>query len=329
MLALSKTVRRSIEIEAAPAIGASRPLTAMKPGETYHGQDGGLYGQNSNRPPRSHLAAALREGKLVRPLRADGEPDERGLIGFLAIGFSNTFHEFREFVDLARRDGRASPSVRAVNGAQLHIGSGDWAASHDSSGRAHPDPWNVLDERLEHSGVTEPQVQAAWIKLTSREPGTLGAFPLHAQQLTRDLRAIVRLLKCRFPNLRLAFLSSRIFAGYARTPLSPEPYAYESAFSVRWLIQEQIGGSEGLNYDPARGAVSSPLLLWGPYLWALINRGKKNRDLGWTRGDFAEDGTHPSAAGARKVARRLLTFMKTNAVARPWFTSVMACILCS
>ena len=38
--------------------------------------------------------------------------------------------------------------------------------------------------------------------------------------------------------------------------------AYESAFSVRWLIQEQIKGDPRLNYDPAKGAVRSPLLLW-------------------------------------------------------------------
>ena len=55
-----------------------------------------------------------------------------------------------------------------------------------------------------------------------------------------DMGQIVRMLKGRFPNLQLAYVSSRSYAGYATTELNPEPYAYESAFAVRWLIQDQI-----------------------------------------------------------------------------------------
>ena len=56
--------------------------------------------------------------------------------------------------------------------------------------------------------------------------------------------------------------------GYAKVALSPEPYVYEEAFAMRWLIQDQIAGKPELNYDAAKGEVKSPLLLWGPYLWA-------------------------------------------------------------
>jgi hypothetical protein len=31
----------------------------------------------------------------------------------------------------------------------------------------------------------------------------------------------------RFPNLKVTYLSSRICAGYAATPLNPEPHAFE------------------------------------------------------------------------------------------------------
>jgi len=43
---------------------------------------------------------------------------------------------------------------------------------------------------------------------------------------------------------------------------------YESAFSVRWLIQDQIKGEANLNHDPKKGKVVAPILLWGPYFWA-------------------------------------------------------------
>ena len=56
--------------------------------------------------------------------------------------------------------------------------------------------------------------------------------------------------------------------------LNPEPYAYESAYAMRWLIQEQMAGRPELNADPSRGAVSVPVLLWGPYLWADGEKGR-------------------------------------------------------
>jgi hypothetical protein len=130
----------------------------------------------------------------------------------------------------------------------------------------------------------------------------------------------LNLLKTEFPNLRVAYLSSRIYGGYATTRLNPEPYAYENAFAVRWLIQNQIKGDAKLNYDPARGEVKSPLLLWGPYLWADGTKPRKGDGFTWTRDDLTPgDGTHPSPAGRQKVAELLLKFLKSDAGARTWF----------
>ena len=95
----------------------------------------------------------------------------------------------------------------------------------------------------------------------------------------------------------MIYLSSRIYAGYATTILNPEPYAFESAFAVRWVIQSQ----------PADG----PVILWGPYFW--------NDGATWRREDFREDGTHPSPAGRQKVARQLLNFFMTDPLAKLWF----------
>lgn len=42
--------------------------------------------------------------------------------------------------------------------------------------------------------------------------------------------------------------------------------------------------------------------------------------LTWAPGDFStQDGTHPSTSGAQKVANLLLSFFKTNDLARSWF----------
>ena len=50
-------------------------------------------------------------------------------------------------------------------------------------------------------------------------------------------------MKQRYPNLRLTYLSSRIYGGYAGGMLNPEPYAYEGAFTMRWLIQDEFSSA--------------------------------------------------------------------------------------
>ncbi len=163
------------------------------------------------------------------------------------------------------------------------------------------------------------QVQVVWIKQARANPSAIGAYPKHAEALKDDLAVIVRKLRAKFPNLKIAYLSSRIYAGYATTPLNPEPYAYESALAVRDLIRDQIAGKPGLNPDGAKGQVEAPILLWGPYLWADGTRGRASDDLVWTREDLGGDGTHPSPSGQKKVAEMLLKFLKTDPTAREWF----------
>src|SRR5205823_5438823 len=97
-----------------------------------------------------------------------------------------------------------------------------------------------------------------------------------------------------------------------------EPYAFESGFSVKWLVEEQLKGDAALNFDPKKGEVKAPWLSWGPYLWA--NGVKTADNLPYEEADFANDGTHPSAAGQKKVAERLLAFFKTDSTAKVWFT---------
>jgi hypothetical protein len=147
---------------------------------------------------------------------------------------------------------------------------------------------------------------------------TATRFPDYAVALEDEMLRTAQILEERFPNTRLLYLSSRIYGGYAVTPLNPEPYAYEGGLAVKWLIEKQLAGDPELNYDPARGPVKAPWLAWGPYLWA---DGIKPRSDGLTylRDDRAEDGTRPSPAGSRKVARQLLDFFKTDSTGRVWF----------
>jgi len=281
------------------------PITELT--GTYRGHGGGLYPGGSNVRPAAHDAAGIAMASAIGPLDAAGQPSPGGRYALISIGMSNTTQEFSEFKRRADADPAKAARLVIVDGAQGGQTAADWANPNCGC-------WSVLDQRLRNADVAAPQVVAAWVKLANRQPS--GGFPAHAGQLSSDTELVLRALRQRFPNLQLAYLSSRIYAGYATTALNPEPYAYESAFSVRWVIERQLAGS--LDYDRSRGPVSSPWLSWGPYLWAdgLTPRAD---GLTWACSEFQSDGTHPSPAGQAKVAEMLLSFFKTDATSRGWF----------
>ena len=266
-----------------------KPLNELDAGEKYKGEEGGLYGAGQNAPPAALLAAARRATGQIRPLDAAGNPAKEGRVGVLAVGMSNTTAEFSQFIALADAEPVKSPAVVLVDGAQ---GGRDARAWVDGD-----EPWKVAAQCVAAAGITPDQVQVVWIKQALAGPAGFGEFPAHARKLQGDLEQIIAKLKDRYHNLRMIYLSSRIYAGYATTILNPEPYAFESAFAVRWVIQSQ----------PADG----PVILWGPYFW--------NDGATWRREDFREDGTHPSPAGRQKVARQLLNFFMTDPLAKLWF----------
>jgi hypothetical protein len=288
-----------------------KPLNEMSADDRYKGQDGGLYGGNNNEPPEEHRRAAAAVLNRIEPLNAMGRPAKNGAIGFISISMSNATMEFSTFKQLADADLAKSPRVKIVDCAQGGRAMAEWV---DPQAR----PWQEAMRRLAAANVAPQQVQVAWIKLANKYPH--GDLAKYGKKLANDTTIVIQNATAKFPNLRVAYLSSRIYGGYSGRPLNPEPYAYESAFVVRWLIQRQIKGDEALNYDVRRAEVRAPLLLWGPYLWADGVTPRKTDGLVYRREDLEVDGTHPSSAGREKVAKLLLNFFKTDPLSKPWFT---------
>jgi hypothetical protein len=227
---------------------------------------------------------------------------------------SNTTQEFSTFKALADLDPDKNQKLVIVDGAQGGMTARTITNPDDPRMQVF---WETVDSRLAAAEVTARPVQVVWLKEADARPTT--GFPGHSLTLQSELEAVTHLLKERFPNLRLTYCSSRIYAGYASSNLNPEPYAYESGFAVKWLIEKQINGSPDLNFDPSHGEVTAPWLSWGPYLWA-DGLNPRSDGLTWSCSDYANDGTHPAPGGARdKVARMLLEFFKTDSTASGWF----------
>lgn len=292
-----------------PSVGF-KPLTEMTADDRYKGEDGGLYGGGQNDPPGPLLAAAKSESAKIRPLDQQGRPAEDGRIGLISISMSNATQEFSRFKQLADADDLKSTRVAVVDCAQGGQTMARWA---DPSANC----WTEALHRLQNARVSPEQVQVAWVKLANAGPS--GELKDHGRQLERDSRLVLTNLKRRFPNLRVAYLGSRIYGGYADGRLNPEPYAYEGAFAVRWLIHSQMKSTPELNFDDTIGEVKSPLLLWGPYFWGDGTTPRKADSLVWERSDFVGDGTHPSDSGRQKVAEQLLKFFQTDPQAKQWY----------
>jgi hypothetical protein len=275
----------------------------------YQGHQGGLYPGGVNQPPPSHLTGGLSVASLVQPRDTLGNVDlVNGKIVLLSIGMSNATQEFSVFKSMADTFAARNPKLVIVDGAQ-----GGQTAAIISNPNANF--WTVVRQRLQAAGVAPRQVQAAWVKEADANPTQ--AFPRHAQILDSEFVLIARILKSFYPNIQVAYWSSRTYGGYATTTLNPEPYAYESGFAVKWTITRQINGDTALAYTGSN--VRAPWLGWGAYLWAdgLIPR---SDGLIWECDDFVStDRTHPSATGRRKVANMLLNFFKSDTTTKGWF----------
>jgi hypothetical protein len=259
-----------------------------------------------------HDAAGLTIAKAIGPLAANGTPNAAGRYALVSIGMSNTTQEFAVFKGIADTLGVKDPRLTVVDGAQGGMTASDWANPNCNC-------WSVLQQRLTQSGVTASQVVAAWVKLSEGNPQ--GGWPTALQQLKTNVVTVLQRLRQRLPNLRMAYLSSRIYAGYAITTLNPEPFSYQTGFAMRWIVEDQLAGLPSLNYDPLRGSVTAPWVAWGPYLWADGLRPRSD-GLTWACSDMEADGTHPGPTGERKVADLLLNFFRSDATAREWFLAV-------
>jgi hypothetical protein len=278
------------------------PLTHLGSGH-YLGFAGGLYPNGKNSRPSAYEDAGVALAATVQPLDRDGKPSTSGKIVMISIGMSNASRAFSQFIRLAEADARKNPSLLMIDAARNGAAATEIAVPFG-------DYWIHVDRRLQRCEISTAQVQVVWLKTALARESR--GFPENAQLLQRTLRSIVGILRTKFPQLKLVYVSSRTYGGYSESDLSPEPSAYESAFAVKWLTEEHINNP---SFDRL-----IPWVSWGPYLWAdgLTPRGD---GLVWERSDFEPDGVHTSAQGALKVATKLFEFFESDPSAQSWFFS--------
>ncbi len=307
------------------------PLIDMY-GVKYLGHfEGGLYPDQENEVPAAHLEAGMLHAATIEPLDAQGNPDSTGSIVMTSIGMSTTSSIFcgvadamepckeGTFIDVLEEEDGINTRLVVIDGADPGKTADEW---EDPTMRTYD---RVFEEEMAPFGLSEKQVQVAWINLASSQPRRmLPDLEADAFLLEQQYGNVLRALATRYPNLKQVFFASRVYAGYATTDLNPEPYAYESGFAVKWAIEAQIlqMHSEGSPIDAVVGDLNydtvAPWAAWGPYLWADGNRARSD-GLTWLPADLKEDGTHLNRAGIEKITAMLLDFFKTSRLSRCWF----------
>ncbi len=286
------------------------PITEIGTG-TYLGvAQGGLYPGGSNERPDEHAAAGLEAATRVQPV--DGQ------VCFISIGMSNTGMKWNSFManGFPTIEGR-NPAVVVANGA---VGSNPVDTTADAGHQV----WGTIDSQLQSSGCSPDQVRVVW--MLHAERGPTADFMTEAERFKEDLRSTVLNLAEHFDNLEMVYLSARSYAGYGDKNNNPEPYAHQTAFAVKWLIEDQIEGN-----DPALSiAAGAPWLSWGPYLWAdglgpddqlggVPGRQIPDDGMEYECDDFSDnDGIHPGQGMLAKATSQLVDFFSSDPTAAAW-----------
>src|SRR5579884_1128596 len=281
------------------------PLIDLTTG-CFDGYQGGLYPEGVNTPPSSYLSLGLSAAAKVRPLDASGNPSSDGKIVLVSIGMSNVLDNTQGFIRQVQADHALNPgkaNMSASAGSFITLDNGrveivDGGVSNYDGTKMVADQSTYLglvDQDVANAGASNNQVEAVWMEEALANP-THMTFLGYSQQLQKDLEAIVNMLEGHYPNLKLIYISSREYGGYALNTTNPEPYAYYSGFADKWAIADYINNKQ-----------AQPWVAWGPYLWANGTT-PNSQGLTWQRSDFAPNGLHPSASGMAKTGTALLNF---------------------
>jgi hypothetical protein len=315
------------------------PLVDLGPGQTYDGYEGGLYPGGSNVRPAPHTAAGQRIAQTIVPLDANGNYDPHGKIVFLPVGTSpnnvlwngyGTPPGNPDYDNSIKGRALADPATNPqLVLPDMILGGLPWGDTRDPDDIFYT--FHIASQ-LAAQGLTRHQVQIAWVYPFSYDGLTNGlqnwSWPDSAVSYRDSWKATIRALKRVYPNLKIAYLGTKHHP--YRNDSAGDPAAHDSAWSVKWAIEDQINGDPSLNYDPAKGPVVAPWIAWGPYYWAVADTPRAYDGFLWTCSDVMQtvnqfgqtispDFTHPSASGIYKQATLLLNQMKTDPTATPWF----------
>ncbi len=276
----------------------------------YRGYQGGLYPNGSNVRQGLHLSNALSIATTIKKLNTNGQPDANGAIVMIGVGASNPRTEFNAFTQQIIASGLLNSNVKIINTC-----IGGQGVQKMNAPTANY--WEQAKNTLQQQGFTNAQVQVAWVETENTANGDT-VFPRAPLQLINDIKLLLETMKLKFPNIKICYLSSRAFSGYAVATANEVgkgllyPRDYYNGWALKWIVEKQINNEAGYTI------ASIPFITMGNYNWS---QGDKPRNDGFfldCNKDVGPDGLHLTAAGEQKIGTLMKNFFLTDTTTFGW-----------
>jgi hypothetical protein len=288
------------------------PLNDLGRG-TYHGYVGGLYPNGANTPSGPYAKNLHAMSKSIIPIDTFGNPSnigKQGQILFISMGASTGANTMMALKEKTVGNPLTNPKLHLMNCNQAAQ-----QAPLNFIMNPKSDYWGHVGFVLKYNKGSFRQVQVVYLE-TEDSTRSL-AFPGRPVTVKDDLEACLRVMKSKFPNLKVVYVlgRSRVFGTNAAWNREPAPYYF--GWACKWAIEDQINKVHGTRYwGPSPVA---PMITWGFYEWATT-KPRTTDGFSWQPSE-TKDGLHGNEAGQDTVATRFQNFLLTDRYASLWYAA--------
>jgi hypothetical protein len=306
--ALSGSNKATIENTTAASDTVKIPLTDMG-SKTYLGFTGGLYPNGANQPSGQYAKDLQAFASSIIPLDTSGKSSSKGIVGFISIGGSTGSILIKALKNITTNNPLTNPKLRLASGS-------DTGASVDEINDTVTNMyWQKATAKLLQNGVHIRQVEVVYVETEDTLEDL--SFPFRAGELRNKFEKTLRILKTKFPNIKLVYFLGRTttFLPKAKITVIGEPAPYYNGWACKFTIQDQINGKRSVAYK-GNNAVAA-LSTWGWYEWSVPDVPRKDGFI-WTKDDTT-DGLHANTTGAMKLANHFQNFLLNDPYASIWY----------
>jgi hypothetical protein len=288
------------------------PLNDLGQG-TFFDSVGGLYPGGVNTPSGTYADDLLTVSQGIVPIDTFGVPSnigKQGQILFVSLGASTGANLMKALKLKTVGNPLTNPKLHLMNCNQ----SGRYAALNIIM---QPDSpyWSHVKQVITMNRGSLRQVQVVYLE--TEDSTASRDFPERPNIVKNDIEVCLRVMKQKFPNLKVVYVLSRIRVFGNNEPWSREPSAYYSGWAYKWAIQDQIDGAPNMAYKGTNAV--APMLTWGFYEWAGTNP-RKTDGFYW-RPSESKDGLHANDAGEDSLSTRFQRFLLTDNYAKNWYAA--------
>jgi hypothetical protein len=245
------------------------------------------------------------------PIDTLGNPVKKGKLAkitFISLGGSTGGHNMKSLKSKTTGNPLTNPNLLLLS---CNNGSGD-ASLNDIMNPAAI-YWNHVTQIIKGGKSSYRQVQI--IYLETEDSSTYVAWPGRPNQVKSELESCLRLIKQKFPNVKVVYTLARTRTFSSKAIWNREPSPYYFGWAAKWAIQDQINGVPGTEYKGSNAV--APMLTWGFYQWA--DSLPRSTDGFFWRKSLTADGLHANAVGQDTLSNRFQQFLLTDPYASIWY----------